>query len=79
MTRKLSIPQLITIETLHRKEYTLSGTVRKLPRTLAEDLNLGIPPTHRKFMQQCRWQDRGGSEKLRQLLNRIPKPQKSAI
>lgn len=70
MTSKLTIPQLIMLEKLHQKQYTLSGKLRRLPRTLAEDRRLGIPEQHREYMHECRWGSIH-SPKLRQLLKQI--------
>jgi hypothetical protein len=78
MTRKLTIPQLIMMERLHQKEYTLSGKLRKLPRTLAQNSHLGIPQQHIEFMRQCRWNS-GGSDKLRRLISQIRLPQNNTI
>lgn len=65
--KRLTIDQLVMLERLHGKEYTLNGTVRKMRRTLAEDRRLGIPQEHREYLHQRRWGPIR-STKLRQLL-----------
>ena len=46
MSKKLTINQLMALERLTSKEYTLIGTPRKNPRVRWESEKLGIPHDH---------------------------------
>lgn len=46
MTKKLNAEQLIAMERLAGREYTLAGTPRKKPRSDKENQKLGIDDDH---------------------------------
>lgn len=52
MAKKLSISQLITLERLTQREYTLTGTPRKTHNRSVYDSDLlGIPREHHEHMR----------------------------
>lgn len=53
--KRLTTPQLITMELLLGKECTLQGKPRAWPRTLAQNLQLGIPVEHKRALLEIRF------------------------
>ena len=46
MSKKLTIDQLMALERLTGKEYTLTGTPRKIPRSIYDSHYIGITREH---------------------------------
>jgi hypothetical protein len=69
--KRLTTPQLITVELLLGKECTLQGKPRAWPRTLAQNLRLGIPPEHKQALLEIRFSKPSMSPKLQAMLLKL--------
>jgi hypothetical protein len=68
MSKKLTINQLMALERLTGKEYTLSGTPRKQPRSKYTSQLLGITKEHHVEMKKIKLPDVNQFPSLRKLL-----------
>jgi hypothetical protein len=51
--KKLTINQLILLETLRNQELCVNGLPRKTPRSLKQSLDMGIPESHHRHMSRA--------------------------
>jgi len=69
MSKRLTIDQLIMMEKLTGKEHTITGVVRKKPRTRVQSAALNIPQSHHNEMKELKLNLTGiKSQKLKDLL-----------
>jgi hypothetical protein len=50
--KKLTIDQLVVLETLRDRELCQNGVPRKVSRTLEQSLRMGIPESHHNWLHR---------------------------